>query len=280
MYRLRRFNQSRFERLNTIIDSLDGHLTNYIHLVGSATLPLPEVCRMASLPASAVRVEGHLEERYFPASEPVDLAERIINEETRRLFSIGDDYQISAQPHSATQANLAVFRSILGESAGKVAALRPEDGGHYSHSAGVPPPHEFVPLPISETGLDYDQISDDGVPNRAGHNRCGRIGLQPCHRLSLRLRAIADQVGAHLHADLAHCAPFVATGLHPPAFGHVDSAAIDPMQESARCGWRNLGISRSGREGNARSNLSDPSGLSQPARSDGKSCLYDRLVSR
>lgn len=42
------------------------------------------------------------------------------------------------------------------------------------------------------------------------------------------MREIADEVGAHLHADLAHVAPFVAAGLHPPAFPFVDSATIDP----------------------------------------------------
>lgn len=229
MYSLRRFNEPRFERLDAIIDSLDDHLTNYIQLVGSATLPLPEVCAMTSLPGSAVRVEGHLLQRYFPASEPVDDAESIVEAETRRLFSINDDYQISAQPHSATQANHAVFRSILGSGVGRVAALSPRDGGHYSHSAGVPPPHEFVPLPISEAGLDYDEVSD--AVCRAEPTIIVAGGSAYSRAIDFaRLRAIADQVGAHLHADLAHCAPFVATGLHPPAFGHVDSAAIDPSK--------------------------------------------------
>ena len=41
------------------------------------------------------------------------------------------------------------------------------------------------------------------------------------------MREIADQVGAHLHADLAHVAPFIASGLHPPAFPMVDSATLD-----------------------------------------------------
>ncbi|MYA74262.1 MAG: hypothetical protein F4Y27_06265 [Acidimicrobiaceae bacterium] len=229
MYSLRRFNEPRFERLDAIIDSLNEHLTDYIQLVGSATLPLPEVCAMAALPASAVRVEGHLQERYFPASEPVDLAERIIEEETRRIFSIGDEYQISAQPHSATQANQAVYRSILGDGVGKVAALSPQDGGHYSFSAGVPPPHEFVPLPISEAGLDYDEVSDTVRQTEPTIIVAGGSAYSRAIDFA-ELRAIADQVGAHLHADLAHCAPFVAAGLHPPAFGHVDSAAIDPSK--------------------------------------------------
>ena len=229
MYSLRRFNEPRFERLDAIIDSLNSHLTDYIQLVGSATLPLPQVCVMTSLPASAVRVEGHLQERYFPASEPVDLAEQIIETETRRIFSITDDYEISAQPHSATQANHAVFRAILGSGVGKVAALSPKDGGHYSHSAGVPPPHEFVPLPISTTGLDYDQVSDAACQTRPTIIVAGGSAYSRAIDFAA-LRAIADQVGAHLHADLAHCAPFVATGLHPPAFGYVDSASIDPSK--------------------------------------------------
>ena len=229
MYSLRRFNEPRFERLDAIIDSLNSHLTDYIQLVGSATLPLPQVCVMTSLPASAVRVEGHLQERYFPASEPVDLAEQIIETETRRIFSITDDYEISAQPHSATQANHAVFRAILGSGVGKVAALSPQDGGHYSHSAGVPPPHEFVPLPISTTGLDYDQVSDAVCQTRPTIIVAGGSAYSRAIDFAA-LRSIADQVGAHLHADLAHCAPFVATGLHPPAFGYVDSASIDPSK--------------------------------------------------
>ena len=229
MYSLRRFNEPRFERLDAIIDSLNSHLTDYIQLVGSATLPLPQVCVMTSLPASAVRVEGHLQERYFPASEPVDLAEQIIETETRRIFSITDEYEISAQPHSATQANHAVFRAILGSGVGKVAALSPKDGGHYSHSAGVPPPHEFVPLPISATGLDYDQVSDAVCQIRPTIIVAGGSAYSRAIDFAA-LRSIADQVGAHLHADLAHCAPFVATGLHPPAFGHVDSASIDPSK--------------------------------------------------
>ena len=229
MYSLRRFNEPRFERLDAIIDSLNSHLTDYIQLVGSATLPLPQVCVMTSLPASAVRVEGHLQERCFPASEPVDLAEQIIETETRRIFSITDDYEISAQPHSATQANHAVFRAILGSGVGKVAALSPQDGGHYSHSAGVPPPHEFVPLPISTTGLDYDQVSDAVCQTRPTIIVAGGSAYSRAIDFAA-LRSIADQVGAHLHADLAHCAPFVATGLHPPAFGYVDSASIDPSK--------------------------------------------------
>ncbi len=229
MYSMHCFNEPRFEGLDAIINSLDDHLTNYIQLVGSATLPLREVCAMASLPASAVRVEGHLHQRYFPASEAVDLAESIVEAETRRLFSITDDYQISAQPHSATQANHAVFRAILGSEVGRVAALSPRDGGHYSHSAGVPPPHESVPLPISEAGLDYDEVSD--AVCRAEPTIIVAGGSAYSRAIDFAaLRAIADQVGAHLHADLAHCAPFVATGLHPPAFGHVDSASIDPSK--------------------------------------------------
>jgi hypothetical protein len=59
MYQLRRFHGSRFDRLNAIIDSLEGHITSYVNLVGSATLPLPEVCAMQGLPGTASLIRRH-----------------------------------------------------------------------------------------------------------------------------------------------------------------------------------------------------------------------------
>lgn len=64
MYSLRRFKVPQRERLDAIIDSLNGHLINYIQLVGSATLPLPALCTMGTLPSSTFRVAAHRQKRY------------------------------------------------------------------------------------------------------------------------------------------------------------------------------------------------------------------------
>lgn len=226
MYHLRRFHGSRFDRVNAFIDSLAGHITSYVNLIGSATLPIPEVCAIEGLPGTACRVEGHPDDRFFPATDPIDQAEAVINDRIHLLFGVDSSYEVSGQPHSATQANLAVFRALLGESGTTVAALTPADGGHISHSLGLPSGCEVVPIPLSTDGIDYDAL-DAAVERRrpamiiAGGTSYTR-GVDYA-----RLRRAADTVGAHLHADLAHTAPFVASGRNPPVFPHVDSATFD-----------------------------------------------------
>lgn len=226
MYTLKRFCRSRFERMNAIIDSLAGHITSYINVAGNATLPLPEVCDAQGLPANACRVEGHRDARLGPATTPMDEAEALVEDRTRELFGLDNSYEVNAQPHSATQANQIVFRAMLAQPGQAVAGLSPADGGHISHSLGLPLSTTFVPFPLSPAGIDYDALPTvlRGQPPAvvvAGATSYTRGIDWP------RLREIADEFGAHLHADLAHVAPFVAAGLHPPAFPFVDSATLD-----------------------------------------------------
>ena len=227
MFVLKRFTGSRYGRLEAIVDSLSGHLTGYINLIGSATLPFPAVCDAGSLPASAVRVEGHLGERYFPGTEPLDLAEALIEQESKRLFSIDDSYSVSGQPHSATQANHAAVKGILaGDEVQRVAALRPTDGGHVSHRLGIPAPHKFMALDLHAPEPDYEALRQAVVDMAPRLIMLGSTSLTRGIDYQ-RIAEVAAEVGAHLHADLAHMAPFVASGLQPPAFPHVDSATID-----------------------------------------------------
>ena len=227
MFILKRFAGDRYGRLEAIVDSLSGHLSSYINLIGSATLPFPAVCDAGSLPITAVRVEGHLGERYFPGTEPIDRAEELIEQEVRRIFDIGDDYVVSAQPHSATQANHAAIRCVISENeVQSVAALRASDGGHISHRFGIPEPHDFVPLDLDSTGLDYSTIHETVVRTQPRLIILGSTSYTRGIDYEI-ISAFAADIGAHLHADLAHTAPFVASGLQPPAFPYVDSATID-----------------------------------------------------
>ncbi|OWY59685.1 hypothetical protein B7486_73250, partial [cyanobacterium TDX16] len=200
-----------------IVDSLQGALTTQINLIGSATLPFPEVCEAEGLPGTSCRVEGHPGARLFPATEPYDLAESLIDERLRALFGLDESYAITAQPHSATQANHAVYRAVLPEAGGTVAALGTTDGGHISHRLGLPRETVFLAFPVGPDGIDYDalaQLCDRHRPDLV-------IGGGTSYPLAVdypRLGEIARATGAHLHADLAHTAPFVAGGLHEPAF--------------------------------------------------------------
>ena len=226
MYTLRRFHGARFARMNAIIDSLGGHITSYINVAGNATLPLPEVCEVQSWPATACRAEGHRDARLSPATTPIDEAEVLIEDRTRDLFDLDHSYEITAQPHSATQANQIVFRAMLGRPGESVAALSPTDGGHISHSLGLPPSTSSTPFPLTPYGIDYDMLAAS-LRGRPPTVIAAGATSYPLGIDWARLREIADQFGAHLHADLAHAAPFVAAGLHPPAFPFVDSATLD-----------------------------------------------------
>jgi len=167
--------------------------------------------------------------RFFPGTDPMDETESLIEDETRRLFGLDDGYAISAQPHSATQANHAVFRALLGEDGGTVAGLSPSDGGHISHRLGVPASSEFISVPLNVEGIDYEGLEQDV----RRHSPAILVAGGTSYTRSIdygRLRELADQVGCHLHADLAHTAPFIASGLHSPAFPFVHSATIDPSK--------------------------------------------------
>lgn len=226
MYHLRRLHQDRFDRVNAFIDSLAGHITAYVNLIGSATLPIPEVCAVEGLPGTACRAEGHPQERFFPATDPVDQAEAVIEDRIRLLFGVDSSYEVSGQPHSATQANLAVFRALLGEGGRTVTAMSPADGGHVSHSLGLPAGCEIVSIPLSPDGIDYDALDISVERQRPAMIIAGGTSYTRGVDYA-RLRHAADTVGAHLHADLAHTAPFVASGRNPPAFPYVDSATFD-----------------------------------------------------
>ncbi|MEO6700428.1 MAG: hypothetical protein ABIP57_02885 [Jatrophihabitantaceae bacterium] len=226
MYNLKRFSEPGFDRMNAIIDGLSTHITSYINLVGSATLPLPEACEAHGLPATACRVEGHLNARLFPATAPMDQAEALIEECVRSLFGLDGSYEISAQPHSATQANQVAFRAALGHSGRPVVGLAPTDGGHISHSVDLVGGSQFFAFPLTTAGIDYTALA--ALVRK--HCPAVIVAGSTSYTRALdwaRLREIADEVGAHLHADLAHVAPFIATGLHQPAFPFVDSATLD-----------------------------------------------------
>jgi len=226
MYTLRRFHGPRFERMNAIIDSLSGHITSFVNVAGNATLPLPEVCEAQGWPATACRAEGHRDARLGPATAPMDEAEALIEDRTRDLFNLDSSYEITAQPHSATQANQIVFRAALRAGGECVAGLSPTDGGHMSLSLGLPAGATFVRFPLSNEGINYDAISDAVRTQPPTVITVGATSYTQGINWA-RLREIADEFGAHLHADLAHTAPFVAAGLHPPAFPFVDSATLD-----------------------------------------------------
>ena len=225
MYILKKFHNERFNRINGIIDALAGYISDNINLIGSATLPFPEVCDALKLPATACRVEGFLGARVFPNTFSIDDAEILIAERISHLFEIDHDYMVNAQPHSATQANQAVYQTVL-KPGDKVMSISATDGGHISHSVSLTKTNKIVPFPMSENGINYGKLLELVKNEKPKLIIAGGTSF-PLEIDYKRLRSIADEGRCLLHADIAHSAPFIAANIHCPAFPYIDFATID-----------------------------------------------------
>ncbi len=165
--------------------------------------------------------EGYPGKRYYGGCEYVDIAESLAIERAKQLF--GAEYA-NVQPHSGSQANQAVY----------VAALKPGDtilgmslahGGHLTHGAAVNLSGKLYKA-ISY-GLNADELIDyDQVARLAREHKPRMIvtGASAYSRVFdwKQFRAIADEVGAYLMADVAHYAGLIAAGLYPSPIGIAD----------------------------------------------------------
>jgi len=159
--------------------------------------------------------EGYPKARWYGGCEFVDDAETLARERAKKLF--GADHA-NVQPHSGTQANMAVYFAAL-NLGDTVLAMDLACGGHLSHGLS----HNFSGMfykivsygvsPKTET-IDYDQVADLAQRHRPRMILAG-ASAYPRTIDFKRFREIADSVGAVLFVDMAHIAGLVAAGLHP-----------------------------------------------------------------
>jgi len=165
--------------------------------------------------------EGYPGKRYYGGCTYVDEVETLAIERANQLFSA--DYA-NVQPHSGSQANAAVYFSLL-QPGDTILGMALPDGGHLTHGSPVNFSGKYfnaVSYGVSaETGLiDYQMLLDKALAHRpkliiAGFSAYSRI-LDWAF-----FREVADKVGAYLMADIAHIAGLVATGLYPSPFPYA-----------------------------------------------------------
>ncbi|MGB4545237.1 MAG: serine hydroxymethyltransferase [Smithellaceae bacterium] len=159
--------------------------------------------------------EGYPGRRYYGGCEYVDVPESLAIERCKKLFSCEE---VNVQPHSGTQANMAVYFAACSPG-DTVLGMNLSHGGHLSH--GSPANfsgkyYKIVPYGVNrdtET-IDYDQMAKIA---RECKPKMIVVGASAYPRTIdfNRFRAVADEVGAVIMADIAHIAGLVATGLHP-----------------------------------------------------------------
>lgn len=165
--------------------------------------------------------EGYPGNRYYGGCEQVDLVENLARERARQLF--GAAYA-NVQPHSGTQANMAVYFTFL-KPGDTVLGMDLSHGGHLTHGAPVNfsgQLYRFVAYGVDPKTelIDYDQVA--AVAQRE-KPRMITVGASAYSRAIdfARFRAIADAVGAFLFADIAHPAGLIAKGLLPSPIAHA-----------------------------------------------------------
>ncbi len=166
--------------------------------------------------------EGYPDRRYYGGCEYADVVESLAIERAKKLF--GAEH-VNVQPHSGTQANMAVYFSML-KPGDCILGLSLNHGGHLSHGARV-----------NFSGMLYKTVSY-GVGEESGvidYEDVRRLAMQHKPKLLLAgasaysriidfktLSGIAKEVGAYFMADIAHIAGLIATGNHPSPVPYAD----------------------------------------------------------
>lgn len=158
--------------------------------------------------------EGYPGARYYGGCEIVDVAENIARDRAKALF--GCDH-VNVQPHSGSQANMAVYLSVL-QPGDTILAMNLSHGGHLTHGSPVNFSgrlYNFIPYGVDrETGrIDMDEVERQAMEHKPKMIVCG-ASAYPREIDAEAFHKIAKKVGAYLMFDIAHIAGLVAAKLH------------------------------------------------------------------
>ena len=166
--------------------------------------------------------EGYPNKRYYGGCEYADIVENLAIGRAKELF--GAEH-VNVQPHSGTQANMAVYFAFL-KPGDTILGMNLSHGGHLSHGASVNFSgmlYKSISYGVNkETGyIDYDEVRRLAVKNKP---KMILVGASAYSRtLDFKtFSEIAKEAGAYLTADIAHIAGLVAAGIHPSPVPYAD----------------------------------------------------------
>ncbi|MFH1665498.1 MAG: serine hydroxymethyltransferase [Candidatus Omnitrophota bacterium] len=186
-----------------------------IELIASENFASRAVMGAVSSAMTNKYAEGYPHARYYGGCEFVDKAEDIAIERAKRLF--GAEH-VNVQPHSGSQANMAVYFAML-KPGDTVMAMDLACGGHLTHGHRLNFSGKFFNMAFygvsrkTET-LDFEEIKKKAMEHRPKMIIAGASAYPRVIDFA-KFREICDMVGAILMVDMAHIAGLVATGLHP-----------------------------------------------------------------
>ena len=165
--------------------------------------------------------EGYPTKRYYGGCEYADIVENLAIERAKKIF--GAEH-VNVQPHSGSQANMAVYFSVL-KPGDTILGMRLNHGGHLSHGASVNfsgTLYNNVSYGVNKDGyIDYEEVKKLASEHKP---RMIVVGASAYSR-TLDFKAFSDiakEFGAYLLADIAHIAGLVAAGVHPSPVPYAD----------------------------------------------------------
>ncbi|MEN9812726.1 MAG: hypothetical protein RL479_1412 [Verrucomicrobiota bacterium] len=195
---------------------------SHIELIASENFTLPAVMEAQGGVLTNKYAEGYPGRRWYGGCEHVDVVETLAIERAKKLF--GAEHA-NVQPHSGSQANFAVYTSVLSPG-DKLLGMNLSHGGHLTH--GNPANfsgklYQFCQYGVREDNglIDYDELARTAERERP---KMITVGASAYSREIdfARMGEIARGVGAMLFADIAHIAGLVAAGVHPSPVPHAD----------------------------------------------------------
>jgi glycine hydroxymethyltransferase len=193
-----------------------------IELIASENFVSPAVLEAQGSVLTNKYAEGYPGKRWYGGCENMDTVERLAIERAKKIF--GAEHA-NVQPHSGSQANMAVYFAVL-KPGDKMLTMDLSHGGHLTHGNKANFSGKFFEIVHygvrKDTELiDYDQLQKMAVEHKP---RMITVGASAYPRIIdfKRMGEIAREVGAYLLADIAHIAGLVATGLHPSPMEHAD----------------------------------------------------------
>ena len=193
-----------------------------LELIASENFVSKAVLQAAGSVMTNKYAEGYPAKRYYGGCEYVDIAEDLARDRAKKLF--GAEYA-NVQPHSGSQANMAVYFTYL-KPGDTVLGMNLAHGGHLTHGS-----------PVNFSGKMYNIVAY-GVDEKTGHIDMADVAAKAReHKPNMiivgasaysrfyefdKFREIADEVGAKLMADVAHPAGLIAAGLHPSPIPYCD----------------------------------------------------------
>ncbi|MBE9061457.1 serine hydroxymethyltransferase [cf. Phormidesmis sp. LEGE 11477] len=216
------FLQQSDPELAAIIDRELNRQQTHLELIASENFTSPAVMAAQGSVLTNKYAEGLPNKRYYGGCEFVDQAEHLAIERVKTLFGAA---HANVQPHSGAQANFAVFLALL-KPGDTILGMDLSHGGHLTHGSPVNYSGKWfnvVQYGVSQATeqLDFDEIRRIAIEHQPKLIICGYSAYPRTIHFE-KFRAIADEVGAYLMADIAHIAGLVATGHHPNPLPHCD----------------------------------------------------------